>query len=477
MSLTARRRSFRRLIKVAIVGAGPAGIAAARVLAAHGVAAGADRRRPPGRAARSIASRGRDCALDIAALLGAEAENYRAHPCGVRRACETASTIGRRRSPGVSRTGRSIRSSGNVAATVDFDALILATGATDRTLPIAGWTLPGVFTLGGAQVLLKEHGCLIGRRIVFCGSSPLLYLAAKQYRAMGAEIVAVLDTTPFAAKMSAAQRICWRRPARSRAVSATWRRCAAPASRCITASRFARSKAQAASKPCAFGTATGTRSRWPAMRSRSGSASSPETQLAELAGCRFRYDPVFRQWLPRADADGRCGSSIYRGGRWRDRRRRAGRGAHRRRLRPARCWRISRSQSPASTGRALAAPGRAPAPLSARPCARLRLAGRCDRTSSTTASWSAAARAFRPATCARDPRGIRPDRGQSPESHHPLRHGPLPGALLRARRRRADRADAQRAARSRRPPARAAAGQAAAARGQSCGKCCGRSAR
>src|SRR6185503_11177671 len=71
-------------------------------------------------------------------------------------------------------------------------------------LPIPGWTLPGVFTLGGAQVLLKEHGCLIGRRVVFCGSSPLLYLAATQYRAMGAEIVAVLDTTPFNAKIAAA---------------------------------------------------------------------------------------------------------------------------------------------------------------------------------------------------------------------------------------------------------------------------------
>src|SRR6185436_15434623 len=93
---------------------------------------------------------------------------------------------------------------GNIADMVEFDALILATGATDRVMPIPGWTLPGAFTLGGAQVLLKEHGCLIGRRVVFCGSSPLLYLAAKQYRAMGAEIAAVLDTTPFASKIAAA---------------------------------------------------------------------------------------------------------------------------------------------------------------------------------------------------------------------------------------------------------------------------------
>ena len=36
-----------------------------------------------------------------------------------------------------------------------FDALILATGATDRVLPFPGWTLPGVYTLGAAQVALK----------------------------------------------------------------------------------------------------------------------------------------------------------------------------------------------------------------------------------------------------------------------------------------------------------------------------------
>jgi NADPH-dependent 2,4-dienoyl-CoA reductase/sulfur reductase-like enzyme len=39
-----------------------------------------------------------------------------------------------------------------------FDRLILATGAMDRALPFPGWTLPGVFTLGGAQIALKAQG-------------------------------------------------------------------------------------------------------------------------------------------------------------------------------------------------------------------------------------------------------------------------------------------------------------------------------
>ncbi|KEZ74083.1 (2Fe-2S)-binding protein, partial [Pseudomonas syringae pv. syringae FF5] len=67
------------------------------------------------------------------------------------------------------------------AATVDFSHLIVATGATDRILPVPGWTLPGVYSLGAAQVALKYQGCAIGQRVVFCGSGPLLYLVAYQY--------------------------------------------------------------------------------------------------------------------------------------------------------------------------------------------------------------------------------------------------------------------------------------------------------
>jgi len=85
---------------------------------------------------------------------------------------------------------------------VAYDGLVLATGATDRILPIPGWTLPGVFTLGGAQIALKSQGCAIGSRIVFLGSGPLLYLVAWQYMKAGAKVMAVLDTAPFSAKLN-----------------------------------------------------------------------------------------------------------------------------------------------------------------------------------------------------------------------------------------------------------------------------------
>ncbi len=201
---------------------------------------------------------------------------------------------------------------GNEADTIDFDALILATGATDRTLPVQGWTLPGVFTLGGAQVLLKEHGCLIGRRVVFCGASPLLYLAAKQYRRMGAEIVAVLDTTPFAGKLAAASDLLAAPGtlARGLGTMAALRRAGVVMHHGVTLRAF---EGTAAVEAVRFVDRNGKETTLECDAVAFGFGLKPETQLAELAGVPLDYDPVFRQWLPRADTDGRCGN-IYLAG-------------------------------------------------------------------------------------------------------------------------------------------------------------------
>jgi NADPH-dependent 2,4-dienoyl-CoA reductase/sulfur reductase-like enzyme len=299
------------VIKVAIVGAGPAGIAAAGVLAAHGVAVSViDEGRAAGGQIYRRARAG--LTLDIDTLLGAEAVNYRKFHAAFDRLRERIDYRSQTLVWGIDEKRlHTVRAA--VADTVVFDALVLATGATDRVLPISGWTLPGVFTLGGAQVLLKEHGCLIGRRIVFCGSSPLLYLAAKQYRAMGAEIVAVLDTTPFATKVSSVADLAAAPATLARGLSdmAALRRagvavhhgvrlCAFEGSSGVEAVRFRDRRGQEIVLPCdAVAVGFGLK---------------PETQLAELAGVALRYDATFRQWLPHADADGRCGGNVYAAG-------------------------------------------------------------------------------------------------------------------------------------------------------------------
>jgi thioredoxin reductase len=296
------------VIKVAIVGAGPAGIAAADVLASHGLAPVVvdEGRRPGGQIYRQPRE---GLSLDIAALLGAEAENYRRTHAAFDRLKSRVDYRPQTLAWGAEdRTLHTI--CGHAAATVDFDALILATGATDRTLPIPGWTLPGIFTLGGAQVLLKEHGCLIGRRIVFCGSSPLLYLAAKQYRQMGAEIVAVLDTTPFAAKAAAVIDLAAVPSAFARGLGymASLRRDGVAMHHGIVLRAF---EGAAGVEAVRFRNSRGGEITLRCDAVATGFGLKCETQLAELAGAELRYNATFRQWLPHADVDGRCGRGVY----------------------------------------------------------------------------------------------------------------------------------------------------------------------
>ena len=74
--------------------------------------------------------------------------------------------------------------------------IVLATGAQERPFPIPGWTLPGVITAGAAQILLKSSGIVPGKGTVLAGCGPLLYLIAWQYLNAGIKVDALLDTTP-----------------------------------------------------------------------------------------------------------------------------------------------------------------------------------------------------------------------------------------------------------------------------------------
>jgi len=77
--------------------------------------------------------------------------------------------------------------------------IVLATGAQERPFPIPGWTLPGVITAGAAQILLKSAGLIPSGPTVLAGCGPLLYLIAWQYLNAGVKLDALLDTTPAGA--------------------------------------------------------------------------------------------------------------------------------------------------------------------------------------------------------------------------------------------------------------------------------------
>lgn len=74
--------------------------------------------------------------------------------------------------------------------------LILASGAMERGWPFPGWQLPGVMTAGAAQILLKQGALLPCESPVLAGSGPLLYLLAWQYLRAGQPPALVLDLAP-----------------------------------------------------------------------------------------------------------------------------------------------------------------------------------------------------------------------------------------------------------------------------------------
>lgn len=77
--------------------------------------------------------------------------------------------------------------------------VLLATGSYERQLPFPGWTLPGVVGAGGAQAMLKSGLVLPGRRIVVAGSGPLLLAVAGSLAAAGATVPAVVEAAGYAA--------------------------------------------------------------------------------------------------------------------------------------------------------------------------------------------------------------------------------------------------------------------------------------
>ncbi|WP_329551883.1 FAD-dependent oxidoreductase [Streptomyces sp. NBC_00696] len=75
------------------------------------------------------------------------------------------------------------------------DAVLLATGGYEKVLPFPGWTLPGVLTAGGAQAMLKGSLAVSGRTAVVAGTGPLLLPVATGLAAAGVEVAALVEST------------------------------------------------------------------------------------------------------------------------------------------------------------------------------------------------------------------------------------------------------------------------------------------
>jgi NADPH-dependent 2,4-dienoyl-CoA reductase/sulfur reductase-like enzyme len=292
--------------RIVIVGAGPAGVRAAETLVAAGVKpividenarwGGQIYRQPPAnggfeRSKKTLYGFEAHKADALHSTMAALLPHLDYRPDTLAWACEAGhlDTL---------HAGRELR--------VPFSHLIIASGAADRVLPVPGWTLPGVYTLGAAQVALKAQGCAIGRRVVLAGTGPLLYLVAYQYVKAGAQVAAVLDTSPLAQQIAAAPKLARLPSTFAKGLYYVgWLK-----TRGVRIERDVRL--------LGIRGVDGVESlEWRAARNGSATETiacdavgvsfglKPETQLADLAGCRFRFDATNRCWLPEVDAAGR----------------------------------------------------------------------------------------------------------------------------------------------------------------------------
>lgn len=176
-------------VDVAIIGTGPAGMAAALKLHDLGIAAAVfdEQPSPGGQIYRNILEAGAD---HRAAILGT---GYTEGLRLVRRFVDSGIDHRARASVWrIAEDGLSFTASDGGGECASRRVLV-ATGAMERPFPVEGWTLPGVMTAGAAQILLKLSGS-ISDGAVFAGCGPLLYLVVAQYLKAGVRIAALLDT-------------------------------------------------------------------------------------------------------------------------------------------------------------------------------------------------------------------------------------------------------------------------------------------
>ncbi|WP_348738052.1 NAD(P)/FAD-dependent oxidoreductase [Pseudomonas rhodesiae] len=292
---------------VVIVGAGPAGISAARTLLDYGI---------------------RACLVDEGLRGGGQI--YRRQPEGFQRTAQQLYGFEAGKAQAVHRTLDELAPlidyrprtlvwnaedqrldlfTDNRADSVEYSRLIVATGATDRILPVPGWTLPGVYSLGAAQIALKYQGCAIGERVALCGSGPLLYLVAYQYAKAGATVVAVLDSAPFSAQCRALPALLGQPATLAKGMYyRAWLTAhGVPVHQGATLAQIDGVQRVSGIRWGAHTLACDAVAFAHALRS--------ETQLADLLGCAFAWNPLNRAWLPTRDSAGRSSvNGVYLAG-------------------------------------------------------------------------------------------------------------------------------------------------------------------
>jgi thioredoxin reductase/bacterioferritin-associated ferredoxin len=283
----------------AVIGAGPAGLAAATVCARAGLSTVLfdEQPSPGGQIHRAVTTTPIKQNTVLGADYWAGAELARKFLASGAHYVPGATVwnLTREREIGVSVAG--------AAHILKAERVILATGALERPFPIPGWTLPGVMTAGAGQILLKSSGLVPDGHTVIAGCGPLLWLIAWQYLNAGARIDAILETA------GADRAAAWRHaPAfaaspyflKGLRLMLAVRRRARVVANVIELAAEGRDRVEAVT----YRTARGAEQRVPVDNLFLHQGVVPNVNLAMAAGVEHRWDDVQLCFSPVLDADG-----------------------------------------------------------------------------------------------------------------------------------------------------------------------------
>jgi NADPH-dependent 2,4-dienoyl-CoA reductase/sulfur reductase-like enzyme len=285
---------------LAVVGGGPAGLATATLAAELGIETVLldEQPSPGGQIYRGVG----DAPRSDPAILGAAYGHGRMLLAAFR--ASSARYVAEAVVWSVAPGGEIAVSVAGTARRLQARHVVLATGALERPFPIPGWTLPGVMTVGGAQILLKSAGLVAEGRVVLAGSGPLLWLFAAQHLRAGGRIAAWLDTTPAANRRAALR---WLPAFLASADLLPAARLLAEVGRRI---RRVRSVTRLAAmgdgrlREVVYATDTGREQRLAADLLLLHQGVVPDLNLAAAAGCRLGWDEAGQCFRPETDAWG-----------------------------------------------------------------------------------------------------------------------------------------------------------------------------
>jgi len=190
---------------------------------------------------------------------------------------------------------------------LESEVIVFATGAHDRPVPLPGWTLPGVLSVGGAQTLLKSQRILAGRRFLMAGTGPLQLVVTSQLANAGAEIVAVAEAVPMQALLRHVWPLIqgWRLTRDGIAYRWNLLRARVP---WIAPSILVRvegneevERATIATVDANWRPIPGTERTFKVDTVCVGYGLVPSVELLRLCGCALRYDETVEAWLPERD--------------------------------------------------------------------------------------------------------------------------------------------------------------------------------